>query len=192
MNSPDQFPNAENPTELTGLKHGAIKKTAAGIPAVLNSFKHVFAEAGIARGLKALRYLNQTKGFDCPSCAWPDPDDERSGLGEYCENGAKAVAEEATLKKLTPDFFAQNSVQELAALTDHEIGSKGRIAQPMYLPAGGTHYQPVSWEDAFEKMATALNSLATPDEAVFYTSGRTSNEAAFLYQLFVRAYGTNN
>ncbi len=142
--------------------------------------------------MKALNHTNQKGGFDCPSCAWPDPDDDRSTLGEYCENGAKAIAEEATLKKLTPEFFAENSVQDLALLTDYEIGRKGRIAQPMFLPHGGTHYQPITWDEAFHKMGAALNKLSSPDEAIFYTSGRTSNEAAFLYQLFVRAYGTNN
>lgn len=186
------LPGAENPELFTGLKLEPVKTTAAGMPAVLNSFKHVFREAGIVRGLKALSQLNQKGGFDCPSCAWPDPDDERSGIAEYCENGAKAVAEEATAKKLTAAFFSQHAVQELAALTDYEIGRQGRIAQPLYLPQGATHYQPISWEAAFEKIATTLNSLASPNEAIFYTSGRTSNEAAFLYQLFVRAYGTNN
>ena len=137
-------------------------------------------------------HLNKKGGFDCPSCAWPDPDDERSAIAEYCENGAKAVAEEATTKKLTASFFTENAVKDLAALSDHEIGKKGRIAQPMYLPKGSSHYQPISWDDAFKKIGAALNNLASPDEAIFYTSGRTSNEAAFLYQLFVREYGTNN
>lgn len=185
-------PGAENPDEFTGLHLGHIKKAAAGIPAILESLKQVVSEAGAARGLKALNHMNQKGGFDCPSCAWPDPDDDRSTLGEYCENGAKAVAEEATLKKLTPEFFAKHSVQELAALTDYEIGRKGRLAQPLFLPHGGTHYLPITWDDAFHKIATTLNKLSSPDEAIFYTSGRTSNEAAFLYQLFVREYGTNN
>jgi molybdopterin-dependent oxidoreductase alpha subunit len=185
-------PSAENPSTLTSLRTGDPKKTAAGLPAVISSFKHVFSETGIPRGLKALAHLNQKDGFDCPSCAWPDPDDERSGIAEYCENGAKAVAEEATTKKLKPDFFKNNSVAGLASLTDYEIGKKGRIAQPMYLPKGATHYQLISWEDAFQHIANTLNELPSPDEAIFYTSGRTSNEAAFLYQLFIRAYGTNN
>ena len=185
-------PGAENPEHFTGLHLGPIKKAAAGLPAILESIKQVVGEAGAARGLKALNHMNQKGGFDCPSCAWPDPDDDRSTLGEYCENGAKAVAEEATLKKLTPEFFAENSVQDLAALTDYEIGRKGRLAQPMFLRHGGTHYEPITWDDAFHKIGTALNKLSSPDEAIFYTSGRTSNEAAFLYQLFVRAYGTNN
>src|ERR1044072_8207884 len=174
------------------LRIGKVKKSAAGIPAIIETVKQVVGEAGVARGFKALNHMNKKDGFDCPGCAWPDPDDDRSSLGEYCENGAKAIAEEATLKKLTAEFFAQHAVQELATLTDYEIGRKGRIAQPMFLPAGGTHYQPITWDDAFNKIGSALNKLTSPDEAIFYTSGRTSNEAAFLYQLFVRAYGTNN
>lgn len=185
-------PSAENPEAFTGIKLGPLQKTAAGIPAVFKSFKQVFGEAGIVRGLKALNKLNQKDGFDCPSCAWPDPDDERSGIAEYCENGAKAVADEATAKKIGAEFFASHSVNELALLSDYEIGKKGRIAEPMYLPEGATNYQPISWEDAFVKIAGHLNALSSPHEAVFYTSGRTSNEAAFLYQLFVREYGTNN
>jgi molybdopterin-dependent oxidoreductase alpha subunit len=185
-------PNSENPDKLTGLKKGKIKKVAAGIPAVVSSFEKIVEEAGLQRGMKALFNLNKKGGFDCPSCAWPDPDDERSGIAEYCENGARAVAEEATTKKLTTEFFSQHSVGELGKLSDYEIGGKGRIAQPMFLPAGGTHYQPISWKAAFARIGVELNRLASPDEAVFYTSGRTSNEAAFLYQLFVREFGTNN
>jgi len=186
------IPGAQNPERFTGLKLGKPKTVAAGIPAVLSSARHILEEMNALRGLKALAKLNQKDGFDCPGCAWPDPDDDRSSIAEYCENGAKAVAEEATTKKLTPEFFEQNSVAALGLLTDYEIGKKGRIAQPMYLPEGGTHYQPISWEHAFDKIGNHLNKLATPDEAVFYTSGRTSNEAAFLYQLFVREFGTNN
>ena len=143
----------ENPEQHTGLKKGHVKKTAAGLPAVVSSLKHIFGEAGIARGVKALMHLNKKGGFDCPSCAWPDPDDERSA-NEYCENGAKAVAEEATLKKLPASFFAQHSVAELASLSDHDIGKKGRIAEPLYLPQGATHYQAISWADAFKTIAS--------------------------------------
>jgi molybdopterin-dependent oxidoreductase alpha subunit len=185
-------PNAENPESFTGLKLTAPKTAAAGIPAVISSAKHVFGEMNFSRGMKALLKLNQKDGYDCPGCAWPDPDGERSAIAEYCENGAKAIAEEATTKKLTASFFAQHSVAELAELNDYEIGKKGRVAEPMYLPKGATHYQPISWEKAFALIGKELNNLASPNEAVFYTSGRTSNEAAFLYQLFVRAYGTNN
>jgi len=185
-------PSAENPSDLTGLHTGHIRHKAVGLSAIVSSFRHAIGEAGLARGLKALARMNQKGGFDCPSCAWPDPDDERSGIAEYCENGAKAVAEEATTKQLTPEFFKEHTVQELALLTDYHLGNKGRIAQPMYLPKGAACYQPITWEDAFEKIATHLNTLPSKDSAVFYTSGRTSNEAAFLYQLFAREYGTNN
>ncbi|MGO4291456.1 FdhF/YdeP family oxidoreductase [Chitinophaga sp. RAB17] len=184
--------SAENPVRFTGIKLGPPKTVAAGIPAVVSSMRHILEEMNAFRGMKALLELNQKDGFDCPGCAWPDPDDERSGIAEYCENGAKAVAEEATTKKLTPDFFAQYSIDELGLLTDYEIGKKGRIAQPMYLAPDATHYAPISWEDAYQLIARHLHQLASPDEAIFYTSGRTSNEAAFLYQLMVREYGTNN
>jgi molybdopterin-dependent oxidoreductase alpha subunit len=192
MEEDKQHDPAENPEAFTGLHQGEIKKVAAGIPAVVSSFKMAIAEAGVGRGLKALFHLNKKGGFDCPSCAWPDPDDERSGIAEYCENGARAVAEEATTKKLIAKFFKENAVADLAALSDYEIGGKGRIAQPMYLPEGATHYQPISWEDAFFKIGNKLNSLPSPHEAIFYTSGRTGNEAAFAYQLFAKEYGTNN
>lgn len=183
---------AENPVHHTGIKRGKIKQSAAGLEAVVIAGKQVLKETGITRGLKALNKLNKKDGFDCPSCAWPDPDDDRSAFGEYCENGAKAIAEEATTKKIGADFFATHSVEDLAALNDFEIGSKGRIAEPMYLPKGAKHYRPISWHEAFKKIAEHLNNLHSPNEAVFYTSGRTSNEAAFLYQLFVREFGTNN
>lgn len=162
------------------------------MPAVFSSAKHVFSEMGVQRGMKALLNLNQQGGIDCPGCAWPDPDDERNKIAEYCENGAKAIAEEATTKKLGISFFSENSITELAMLSDYAIGKKGRIAQPMYLPPGKNHYEPIAWDDAFELIGNRLNALKSPNEAIFYTSGRTSNEAAFLYQLFVRQFGTNN
>lgn len=186
-----QQPYAESPDELTGLRLDEPKKWAAGIPAITAAFKDILEE-GPARGMAALLKMNQKHGFDCPSCAWPDPDDDRSPIAEYCENGAKALAEEITTKKLTPEFFAENSVDDLAKLTDMEIGKKGRIAQPVYLSKGSKHYQAVSWDFAFNKIAEHLNALASPNEAAFYTSGRTSNEASFIYQLFTKEYGTNN
>lgn len=192
MSKKRPIPNPEPPIEFTGLKLADPKTVAAGFPAVVSSAKHIFGAMPVSRGMKALFALNQKGGIDCPGCAWPDPDDERSKVAEYCENGAKAIAEEATSKRLTPDFFANNKVSDLAKLSDYEIGKKGRIAQPMYLPKGAENYQEISWEDAFKLTAKHLNGLKSPDEAVFYTSGRTSNEAAFLYQLFVREYGTNN
>lgn len=147
---------------------------------------------GVRRAYKTMFKINQKGGFDCPGCAWPDPDDERSAMGEYCENGIKAIAEEAQKKTIGAAFFAANSVEKMRQWSDFQLGKQGRLAEPMWLKKGATHYTPVSWEDAFARIGTALNGLPSPDQAVFYTSGRTSNEAAFLYQLFVRAYGTNN
>ena len=192
MSKNKHIPKVENPETLLNLRLTNPSDSAAGLTGVGVAVKHVFSEMNMVRGVKALFSLNQKGGFDCPSCAWPDPDDDRSQIGEYCENGAKAVAEEATTKRLTADFFAKNSVADLSELNDYEIGKKGRLAEPMYLAEGATHYQPISWDDAFEKIGTHLNALQAPNEAVFYTSGRTSNEAAFLYQLFAREYGTNN
>ncbi|MEO6289628.1 MAG: FdhF/YdeP family oxidoreductase [Ginsengibacter sp.] len=189
---PDE-PHAENPESFTGdLKIKEAYTVAAGTEAVYHSVQQVFSEAGVIRGMKALLALNQKGGFDCPSCAWPDPDDDRSYIAEYCENGAKAVADEATTKSLRPDFFTKHSVQELSGLDDYNIGKNGRVAQPMYLPENATHYQSISWDEAFKLIGTHLNKLADPNEAVFYTSGRTSNEAAYIYHLFAKEYGTNN
>ncbi|HCM35859.1 FdhF/YdeP family oxidoreductase [Chryseobacterium sp.] len=185
-------PNAENPYTLLDLKLTHVETSAAGIPAVMAAFSDLFEEKTPIRGMRALFKMNQMGGFDCPSCAWPDPDDERSVLGEYCENGAKALAEEATTKRVTPEFFKQNSVYDLAKLDDYQIGKMGRLTDPMYLPEGATHYQPISWDHAFKKIAEHLNALESPDEAAFYTSGRTSNEASFVYQLFAKEFGTNN
>ncbi|KFF11317.1 hypothetical protein IW15_16355 [Chryseobacterium soli] len=185
-------PSAENPYELLDLKLSHVETSAAGIPAVIAAFSDLLEEKTPVRGMRALFKMNQMGGFDCPSCAWPDPDDERSVLGEYCENGAKALAEEATTKKVTPEFFKQNSVYDLAKLDDYQIGKMGRLTDPMYLPEGATHYQPISWDHAFKKIAEHLNALESPDEAAFYTSGRTSNEASFVYQLFAKEFGTNN
>src|SRR5436189_3415103 len=132
MSNEMKQPGAENPEQFTGLKRSKIMKAAAGIGAVIYAGKMIFKEAGVLRGLKALWYLNKKNGFICPGCAWPDPDDERSQIAEYCENGAKAAAEETTTKKLAVSFFKENAVKDLAALSDHEIGKKGRIAMPMY------------------------------------------------------------
>lgn len=185
-------PNAENPFTLLDLKLTHVEKAAAGVPAVMAAFSDLFEEKTPVRGMRALFKMNQMGGFDCPSCAWPDPDDERSVLGEYCENGAKALAEEATTKRVTPEFFKQNSVYDLAKLDDYQIGKMGRLTDPMYLAPGATHYEPISWDHAFKKIAEHFNALESPDQAAFYTSGRTSNEASFVYQLFAKEFGTNN
>lgn len=187
-----KVPSAESPYQLLDLKIKSPKNWAAGVPAVIHSIDQLVLNASVLRGGRALFSMNQFGGFDCPSCAWPDPDDERSRLGEYCENGAKALAEEATSKKIGAEFFKENSVYDLAKMTDFEISQLGRIAEPMYLAKGGTHYQSISWDDAFQKISDKLNELDVPDEAIFYTSGRTSNEATWVYQLFAREFGTNN
>jgi molybdopterin-dependent oxidoreductase alpha subunit len=173
------------------LKIKPPKSEAGGMDAVINSINHVFSEVGVVAGTKALLKLNQFHGFDCPGCAWPDPDDHRSVV-EFCENGAKAVAEEATTEKCDREFFKKYTVSQMRTWTDYQIGKSGRVTEPMILPDGADRYEPIGWTDAFRLIGNKLNNLASPNEAVFYTSGRTSNEAAFLYQLFVRMYGTNN
>jgi molybdopterin-dependent oxidoreductase alpha subunit len=188
---PREGVRSEPPIIHTGLKRSIIKRVAGGIPAVVSSMRYVWEEMGVTRGAQALLRLNQHGGIDCPSCAWPDPDEQRS-VAEFCENGARAVADEATQKRITADFFATYSVSDLAAQSDHWLNHQGRLTEPMFLAAGATHYRPIGWEAAFDLIAHELRNLPTPDAAVFYTSGRTSNEAAFLYQLFVRQFGTNN
>ncbi len=163
---------------------------AAGLKSIVSTMRQAFGKMGILRGTRGLRNLNQKGGFDCQSCAWPDPD--RRTHAEFCESGAKAMADEGTTKTITREFFAKHSVADLSVRDDFWLGSQGRLTEPVVLRKGSTHYEPISWDDAFRMIAGELNSLASPNEAVFYTSGRTSNEAAFLYQLFVRQFGTNN
>lgn len=163
---------------------------AAGIPAVTSSLKHGLQNMGVYRTVKTLTMVNQQHGFDCPGCAWPDPS-HRTQF-EFCENGAKAVADEATKRRVTPDFFSNNSIQYLAEQSDRWLNKQGRITHPMVLEEGSSHYAPLSWQDALAMIATELNKLEDPNRSVFYTSGRTSNEAAFLYQAMVRSIGTNN
>ncbi|WP_108803993.1 FdhF/YdeP family oxidoreductase [Aquimarina sp. Aq107] len=164
---------------------------AAGTKAVTVALKHAFKEMGVVKSLTGLAQMNQKEGFDCPGCAWPDPE-KPSKVGEYCENGAKALAEEATNKKVDADFFSKYSVEEVSQWTDYEIGKSGRITEPMVLYPDSIYYQPISWDKAFNLIAEQLHKLNNPNEAIFYTSGRSSNEAAFLYGLFIRAFGTNN
>lgn len=168
------------------------KVKAGGIPSIVSATKHLLKEMNPAKAGKVMFKLNQFNGPDCPGCAWPDSDGERSSLGEYCENGAKAIAEEATSKVVTPDFFKKHKISELKNKDEFYLGKLGRITQPVYKRSGSDYYEEISWEKAFKIIGDKLNSLASPNEAIFYTSGRTSNEAAFLYQLFVREYGTNN
>ena len=183
---------AKTPEEFLGLKTSTPIKNSAGFASIKSTLSHVTKYMKTSDALKLSFKMNQKGGFDCPGCAWPDPDDERSNIGEYCENGIKAIAEEAQNKTIGRDFFAKHSVDELSALSDFEIGKSGRLAEPMFLAEGATHYEPVTWNEAFEKVGKHLNKLNNPNEAIFYTSGRTTNEAAFLYQLFVREFGTAN
>ncbi|MFF3058557.1 FdhF/YdeP family oxidoreductase [Streptomyces sp. NPDC057909] len=166
------------------------QRSAAGIPAVAHSLRIAQQQMGVRRTARTLLKVNQKDGFDCPGCAWPEGDKRHTA--EFCENGAKAVAEEATLRRVTPDFFAAHPVADLAGRSGYWLGQQGRITRPMYLPEGADRYEAVTWEHAFDIIAEELRALDSPDEALFYTSGRTSNEAAFLLQLFAREFGTNN
>ncbi|GAB7036693.1 MULTISPECIES: FdhF/YdeP family oxidoreductase [Catenuloplanes] len=167
------------------------KQAAAGVPGVLHGLAAAQQQMGVRRSALTLLKLNQAGGFDCPGCAWPEPAPDKRSHFEFCENGAKAVAEEATLRRITPEFFARHSISELAGRSDYWLGQQGRLTTPMIKRADSDHYEPIGWGAAFDTIAAQLNAVE-PDQSVFYTSGRTSNEAAFAYQLFVRAYGTNN
>lgn len=183
--------NEDTPEKLTGIRIEKSKTFAAGMGAVANSMKHILRESGLVHGSRVLLGLNQKNGFDCPSCAWPDPDDHRATT-EFCENGAKAIASESTKKRITAEFFKEHSIDSIGEKSDfwHEL--QGRLTEPMFLPKGAKHYQPISWEKACHLIAQNLRDLEDPDDAIFYTSGRASNEAAFSYQLLARMYGTNN
>lgn len=166
---------------------------AAGAKAVSVAVKNGMKQMGATNCTKSYLKLNQPEGYDCPSCAWPDPmPGDRSSIAEYCENGAKAVAEEATTKRADLAFWKKHSINELMTWSELKLGKAGRITHPMILEEGNTHYRPIEWDDAFELIGKQLNALDSPDEAIFYTSGRTTNEAAYLYQLFAKMYGTNN
>ncbi|HEX3159358.1 MAG TPA: FdhF/YdeP family oxidoreductase [Gemmatimonadaceae bacterium] len=185
--------NPLTPAELTGLERREIQTTAAGLTAVREAMRYAVDEMGVKDGLHMLSKLNQTSGFDCQSCAWPDPQPhQRATLTEFCENGAMVTAEENTRRLIPPEFFQQHSVAELSRRSDYWLARQGRIAHPLVLRDGATHYAPIEWDDAFAMIARELGALESPDEAAFYTSGRTSNEAAFLWQLFARQFGTNN
>ena len=185
-----QKPKVEDVDEKNIKVSGKPKEWAAGVPAVYHSMKPAIEKMGLSRALGTTFRMNQKKGFDCPSCAWPDPK-HRSPF-EYCENGVKAVTWEAAPVVIPSEFWAEHSLSDLRERTEYWLGMQGRLTEPLYKAADDDHYRPVSWDRALGIVADKLKSLDSPDEAAFYTSGRTSNEAAFLYQLFVRAYGTNN
>jgi molybdopterin-dependent oxidoreductase alpha subunit len=186
-----QMPQAQTPLEESTPILDRPMTTAGGLAAITGAMKHALGAPGMMQGAELLVALNQFDGVDCPGCAWPEPDDHRS-IAEFCENGAKAIGEEATAKRATPEFFREWSVAELSRQSDFWLGQQGRLTHPMILRKGATHYEALSWDEAFHFIGQQLRALASPDRAAFYTSGRTSNEAAFLYQLFVRQFGTNN
>jgi molybdopterin-dependent oxidoreductase alpha subunit len=165
-------------------------KPAGGWDALLSSLHHLREQGVVAKGSRSMLRANQPEGFDCPGCAWPDRNAHSSF--EFCENGVKAVAAEATKHRIGADFFAQHTVAELSARDDHWLEAQGRLTEPLAYDAGSDRYLAISWDDAFSRVAAQLRAQVSPHRALFYTSGRTSNEAAFLYQLFVREFGTNN
>ncbi|CAH0131791.1 putative oxidoreductase Rv2900c [Arthrobacter sp. Bi26] len=183
-------PHIEEPSEQDLVVGDGPKSWAAGVPGVYHSMKPAIEQMGLNRTRKTVMAMNQKEGFDCPSCAWPDPHHRKAF--EFCENGAKAVTWEATPVVVPETFWAQNSVSELRGRSEYWLGMQGRLTEPVYKPAGEDHYKAVSWDEALRLVTDKLKGLDSPDQAAFYTSGRTSNEAAFLYQLMVRGYGTNN
>ena len=189
--SKDRTPGAQPPEKQAQVKLRAPDRVAAGMHALVESLKFTARETGFARAISDWLKINKKDGFDCQSCAWPNPDRDRH-VFEFCENGVKALTSEATKKQIGPEFFRKHSIADLQEQTDHWLELQGRLVHPMVKREGASHYQPIDWNDAFELMARELNALPTPNAAAFYTSGRTSNEAAFLYQLFARQFGTNN
>jgi molybdopterin-dependent oxidoreductase alpha subunit len=175
-----QGPAVFEPYESPAGGWGALRATAQALR----------EQSIVLKGSKALLSMNQPDGFDCPGCAWPDP--AHTSSFEFCENGAKAVSFELTKRTVTRDFFAAYSVRELEQQSDYWLEQQGRLTEPMRYNGATDHYEPISWDDAFAMIGAHLRALKNPDRADFYTSGRTSNEAAFLYQIFVRRFGTNN
>ena len=186
MHDTDVNPGEEYPD----LEVGRNKTWAVGVPAILHSMEPAIHEMGPARTAKLMTAINQKNGFDCMSCAWPDPGDRN--ILEFCENGAKAVTWEATPVTVPTSFWAENSLTSLLDKSEYWLGMQGRLVEPVHKPAGADHYEPIGWDEAFALIARRLNGLDSPERAAFYTSGRTANETAFAYQLFARAFGTNN
>jgi molybdopterin-dependent oxidoreductase alpha subunit len=184
-------PGAEPPLEARPALAGERDRTAAGLPSIWETVRRGVRDMGVRRSLRTLLRVNQRDGFDCPSCAWPDPDGPRK-TAEFCENGAKAIASEAMTARAGPDFFARHAIADLARESDLWLDRQGRLTHPLVRRPGATHYQPIAWDEGFALIAGELNRLDSPDQAAFYTSGRASNEAAFLYGLFARLFGTNN
>jgi molybdopterin-dependent oxidoreductase alpha subunit len=185
--------SGETPEERTSptVEVARRAKKAAGIPAIVQTMKYGLREMGVARSLRAYLAVNKEDGFDCQSCAWPSPDAKRK-IAEFCENGSKAISDELTRRRIGPSFFAQHSVAQLIEQSDHWLNAQGRLTHPMIKREGATHFEPIPWSEAFALVGAELRGLASPDEAIFYTSGKTCNEAAFLFQLLARQLGTNN
>ncbi|MFE4257995.1 FdhF/YdeP family oxidoreductase [Streptomyces sp. NPDC056883] len=182
--APGSDPVQDDP-RITPPEHHAV-----GVHAVTNAMRMARQQMGVVRSARTLLRVNQPDGFDCPGCAWPE--ESKVHKAEFCENGAKAVAEEGTRRRVTPAFFARYGVEELLGRSGYWLGQQGRLTEPMFLDEGASHYAPVSWERAYEIIGEEFAALDSPDEAVFYTSGRTPNEPAFALQLFARRLGTNN
>ena len=159
---------AQNPTDMGKLRIGRASEEAAGIPAIWNTMRYGIGEMGPVRSSEAFLKINQVTGFDCQSCAWPSPDKKRK-LFEFCENGAKAVSDESTKKRIRPDFFVQYSIADLAAQSDYWLNQQGRLTSPMVRHPNATHYQPITWPEAFTMIAEELNCLDSPNQACFYT-----------------------
>ncbi|MFF1812428.1 FdhF/YdeP family oxidoreductase [Streptomyces sp. NPDC058251] len=189
--STSKDPVVDDPTE-DGLKVTPPKTWATGLPAVTHAMQYSLGQTSVRRTALTLLNINQAKGFDCPGCAWPEPGPGHRAKNEYCENGAKHINDEATSRRVTADFFRTHSIAELDQKSDYWLNQQGRLTEPMVKRPGADHYEPIGWDDALGLLAEELRRLDSPDEALFYTSGRLNNEAAFLLQLFARAFGTNN
>ncbi|OBK40470.1 hypothetical protein A5658_21850 [Mycobacterium sp. 1245111.1] len=183
---------AEDHSNDEQLKVTPPKQWATGVPGVIHAMQYSLEETSPRRAAVNLLSINQANGTDCPGCAWPEPDPKHRHINEYCENGAKHINDEATTRRITREFFREHSIPRLLAESDMWLNQQGRLTEPMVKRPGSDHYEPIGWDDALDLLATHLRELDSPDEALFYTSGRVSNEAAFLLQLFARALGTNN
>jgi molybdopterin-dependent oxidoreductase alpha subunit len=181
----------DDPDE-SGLSVTPPKTWATGVPAVVHALQYSLSQTTVRRTAQTLLNINQAKGIDCPGCAWPEADPKHRHINEYCENGAKHINDEATTHRIGPEFFREHSISELDGKTDYWLNQQGRLTEPMVKWPGSDHYEPIGWDGALDVLAGELGKLDSPDEAVFYTSGRLSNEGAFLLQLFARAFGTNN